>query len=59
MGPKNTLGLDREHAHVDNRGLYHYHGVSESLVSSLDGTLLGYAADGHEIHYIDAKAQSS
>ena len=59
MGPKNTLGLDSENAHVDNRGLYHYHGVSPSLVSSLDETLLGYAADGHEIHYIGERAKSS
>ncbi len=59
MGPKNTLGLDRENAHVDNRGLYHYHGVSTSLVTSLNGTLLGYAADGYEIHYIGKKVQSS
>ena len=59
MGPKNTLGLDRENAHVDNRGLYHYHRVSTYLATSLNGTLLGYAADGYEIHYIGEKAQSS
>lgn len=59
MGPKNTLGLDLENAHVDNRGLYHYHGVSPSLAASLNGTLLGYAADGHEIHYTGEKMQSS
>ena len=59
MGPANTLGLDSENAHVDNRGLYHYHGVSPSLASSLNGTLIGYAADGHEIHFIGDKATSS
>ena len=59
MGPGNSLGLDHENAHVDNRGLYHYHGVPPSLVSSLTGTLIGYAADGHEIHYIGQKAKSS
>ena len=59
MEPKNRLGLDLENAHVDNRGLYHYHGISSSLVSSLDGTLLGYAADGHEIHYVGEKAKAS
>ena len=56
MGPLNTMGLDRENAHVDNRGLYHYHGVSPSLVLSRNETLLGYAVDGHEIHYIGESA---
>ena len=56
MRPKNTLGLDRENAHVASRGLYHYHGVSTPLVNSLSGILLGYVVDGYEIHYIGKKA---
>lgn len=59
MGPENTLGMDRENAHVDNRGLYHYHAVSPSLVGDLNGSLIGYAADGFEIHYIGGQAVSS
>ena len=51
--------MDHENAHVDNRGLYHYHTVSPSLASQLKSSLIGYAADGFEIHYIDAKAVSS
>ncbi len=31
MGPGNLLGMDSENAHVDKRGLYHYHAVSPSL----------------------------
>ena len=56
MSPNNSLGLDKENAHVDHRGLYHYHGVSNSLISNLKGTLIGYAADGFEIHYVGASA---
>ena len=59
MGPDNALGLDSENAHVDNRGLYHYHAVSPSLKSSIAGSLIGYAADGYEIHYIGKQAKSS
>ena len=28
------LGMDRNNAHVDQRGLYHYHGVANALVRS-------------------------
>jgi hypothetical protein len=59
MGPGNTLGMDQENAHVDNRGLYHYHAVSPSLAQGLNGSLMGYAADGFEIHYIGDQAASS
>lgn len=59
MGPTNNLGMDHENAHVDHRGLYHYHAVSPSLASDLKGSLIGYAADGFEIHYIGAKAVPS
>ncbi|MDD9923625.1 MAG: YHYH protein [Boseongicola sp.] len=58
MGPSNTLGLDQNNAHVDHRGLYHYHGLAGSLASGT-GTLVGWAADGFEIHYVGENAQSS
>ncbi|GLQ35706.1 hypothetical protein GCM10007939_19890 [Amylibacter marinus] len=59
MGPDNALGLDHNNAHVDHRGLYHYHGMPAALIDLNNDTLMGYAADGHEIHYVGAKAQAS
>ncbi|MEW7007842.1 YHYH protein [Lentilitoribacter sp. EG35] len=59
MGPGNTLGLDQNNAHVDNRGLYHYHGPSKSIMNAAQGTLIGYAADGHGIHYVGSNQTSS
>jgi hypothetical protein len=55
---KKGFGLDANNAHVDHRGLYHYHGMNNNLLQKGYGTLIGYAADGHEIHYIGTKAQS-
>jgi hypothetical protein len=57
MGARRALGLDSQNAHVDNRGLYHYHGMPPALVGSK--THLGWAADGFEIHYVGSSAQSS
>ncbi len=54
-----VFGLDENNAHVDNRGLYHYHGMPAALINLNDSTLIGYAADGHEIHYAGGEAQSS
>ena len=51
MGPGNKFGLDRNNAHVDNRGLYHYHGMPSGLLASTGKSLIGYAADGFEIRY--------
>lgn len=53
MGAADQLGMDQNNAHVDNRGLYHYHGVPGEYVQkqSKHGSLIGYAADGFEIHY--------
>ena len=59
MAPGNPLGLDNNNAHVDNRGLYHYHGMPAALININGDTLMGYAADGHEIHYAGSDAQSS
>ena len=58
MGAADALGLDQNNAHVDHRGLYHYHGIADPLAEA-SGTLVGWAADGFEIHYIGDKAQSS
>ncbi len=58
MGPKNIFGLDMNNAHVDKRGLYHYHGKPTGLLAKLNGSHVGYAADGFEIHYIGSKAKS-
>lgn len=54
-----SLGMDDQNAHVDRSGLYHYHSVSSDLLSSQDGTLIGYAPDGFEIRYSPATATSS
>jgi len=53
------LIMDDQNAHVDGDGMYHYHGIPEAVVSALDGTLFGYAADGFEIHYVGADVKSS
>ncbi|MEO0543915.1 MAG: YHYH protein [Pseudomonadota bacterium] len=58
MGPRNVFGLDMNNAHVDRRGLYHYHGKPTGLLANTDGSLVGYAADGFEIHYLSGAAQS-
>ena len=33
LGARELLGMDNNNAHVDNRGLYHYHGVADVIVS--------------------------
>lgn len=59
LGARNKLGMDQQNAHVDHRGLYHYHGVSSGLRKKARGTLIGYAADGFEIHYVGNRQASS
>lgn len=59
LGPVNTLGMDNNNAHVDNRGIYHYHGPSNSILNAAKGSLIGYSADGHELHYVGSKQKSS
>lgn len=59
MGSADSLGIDRNNAHVDNRGLYHYHGMPAALININGSTLMGYAADGHEIHYVGRNAKPS
>ncbi len=59
LGARDKLGMDRNDAHVDHRGLYHYHGVASVLARSAKGTLIGYAADGFEIHYVGNQKKPS
>ncbi len=59
MGSADTLGMDHHNAHVDERGLYHYHGVPVGLLAVSSSSHIGYAADGFEIHYVGAEARPS
>ncbi|MGC1496616.1 MAG: YHYH protein [Sulfitobacter sp.] len=59
MGARQTLGLDIQNAHVGPEGDYHYHGMPPALVTTSQDTLMGYAADGFEIHYVGSNARSS
>jgi hypothetical protein len=59
-----NLGLDRNQAHVQPSGAYHYHGVPTGLIEVLGGNakqmlLLGYAADGFPIYAPRAHAEAS
>lgn len=54
---KINLGTDRNNAHVQPTGAYHYHGIPTGLVEKLAGenigekmVLVGYAADGFPIY---------
>jgi len=59
LGARDALGMDRNNAHVDERGPYHYHGVPEPLVTDSNRTLIGWAADGFDIHYVGHGQTSS
>ena len=55
LGGGRNLGLDREHAHVQPSGTYHYHGLPEMLLARLTAgrprmVLVGWAADGFPIY---------
>ena len=54
LGHHLDLGEDLNHAHVQQSGKYHYHGVPTGLVQNQGGegkpTLLGYAADGYPVY---------
>lgn len=58
MGSADALGMDEHNAHVDNQGIYHYHGVPTGLVNVLEGSQIGYAADGFTIHYMGDQVKS-
>ena len=55
FGLKGKLGLDFNNAHVGRGGMYHYHGLPTSLVNKSNKSLVGYAGDGFEIHYLPKK----
>ncbi len=59
MGSARALGIDKYNAHVDERGIYHYHGVPVGLLDKVNSSHIGYAADGFEIHYAGSNAVSS
>ncbi|MGJ8627700.1 MAG: YHYH protein [Sulfitobacter sp.] len=59
MGARAVLGLDIQNAHVGPEGDYHYHGMPPALANTSISTLMGYAADGFEIHYVGSNARSS
>lgn len=59
LGAREMLGMDANNAHVDERGLYHYHGVPQTLVDAAPNSLLGWATDGFEIHYVGDRQRSS
>ena len=57
-GAPGKLGLDFNNAHVGRGGLYHYHGIAEHLLDSSGSSLIGYAGDGYEIHYVGETVES-
>ena len=56
---KKKLGIDDNNGHVDKNWLYHYHAANRYLLNLGQNSLIGYAADGHEIHYLGTKIRSS
>lgn len=44
------FGVDRNNAHVQPNGAYHYHGVPNALVKPGRMTLIGWASDGYPIY---------
>lgn len=59
MHAPRRLGMDEQNAHVDRAGIYHYHAVSPAYLESLHSSLIGYAPDGFEIHYMPEEQVSS
>ena len=57
------LGMDFNNAHVQPSGEYHYHGISQLLVESLeedsDLVLIGFAKDGFLIYYSKSSSYKS
>ena len=58
FGAKNKLGLDEYNGHVGPNGLYHYHGIAKALITTSGNSLIGFAGDGFEIHYLGEKVTS-
>ena len=58
FGTPGKLGLDFNNGHVGRGGLYHYHGIENSLTRTSGSSLVGYAGDGAEIHYLPFERKS-
>ena len=58
FGAPRKLGLDFNNGHVGRGGLYHYHGIARDLIKNLGSSMVGYAGDGFEIHYLPAEKKS-
>ena len=58
FGAPGKLGLDFNNAHVGRGGLYHYHRIAPSLMRTSGSSLVGYAGDGFEIHYLPSEKNS-
>ncbi|WP_198946817.1 YHYH protein [Kiloniella majae] len=56
MSGKIDLGLDKNNAHVQPNGAYHYHGLPTGLIRNWSdnqhSSLIGYAADGFPIYVL-------
>lgn len=54
LGGGKNLGMDNNHAHVQPTGAYHYHGIPDLLLASLNprlhSPLIGWAGDGFPIY---------
>ena len=58
FGAPGKLGLDFNNGHVGRGGLYHYHGIAKHLLSVSGSSLVGYAGDGFEVHYLPTGKQT-
>ena len=58
FGAPGKLGLDFNNGHVGRGGMYHYHGIARSLTRTSGSSLVGYAGDGFEIHYLPNEIKS-
>ncbi|MGQ0637175.1 MAG: YHYH protein [Planctomycetaceae bacterium] len=59
LSGKIDLGMDRNNAHVQPNGAYHYHGIPTALAERISGgkkrmSHVGYAADGFPIYALYA-----
>ncbi|MEM9063274.1 MAG: YHYH protein [Pseudomonadota bacterium] len=59
LGAAEMLGMDRNNAHVDHSGIYHYHGIPTGMTAQGSSSQIGWAADGFELHLADAAQTSS
>ncbi len=56
-----NLGLDQNHAHVDKKGIYHFHGLPTALLmiygltEGSESPIIGWAADGFAIYALYGK----